>query len=71
VGVEDWQRVADELLSANPETMAAALAHLRERHGSVPGWALTHGFAEEELVALQARLLEPAAGAASGLQAES
>jgi protein-tyrosine phosphatase len=61
VSAEEWQRVGDELLSANPETMAAALAHLRAQHGGLPGWALAHGFAEEELVALQARLLVPAA----------
>ena len=62
---EEWARLADELLSANRETMATTLAWLDGRHGSIAGWAHDHGFRAAEVGALQARLLEPADGAAA------
>lgn len=62
---EEWARLADELLSANRETMATTLAWLDGRHGSIAGWAGDHGFGEDEVARLQARLLEPAEPAAN------
>ena len=57
---EEWARLADELLSANRETMATTLAWLDGRHGSIAGWADDHGFGSDEVEALRSRLLEPA-----------
>jgi protein-tyrosine phosphatase len=57
---ERRRRVTAELFSAEPETLAAALAFVRDRHGSIEGWALDHGFTADDLGALRGRLLEPA-----------
>jgi hypothetical protein len=69
---EEWARLADELLSANRETMATTLAWLDGRHGSISGWAHDHGFGPADITALRARLLEsptpsaePSGGAAN------
>ena len=56
---ERRRRVTAELFSAEPETLAAALAFVRDRHGSIEGWALDHGFTADDLTALRSRLLEP------------
>ena len=67
---EEWARLADELLSANRETMATTLAWLDGRHGSIAGWAHDHGFGAAEVAALQERLLEPADGGAANVPGE-
>lgn len=55
LGVEDMQ----PLLVANPDTLRAALAHLREQYGSVESYLLLMaGLDEETLAALRANLLE-------------
>lgn len=47
-----------DTLHAEPETMLGFLARLRERHGSLRGYALGAGLDEAALVRLTSRLLE-------------
>ena len=49
-----------DTLHAEPETMRTLLARLRERYGSLDGYAASIGLPEAALDRLRARLLEPA-----------
>ena len=49
-----------DTLHAEPETMQTLLARLRERYGSLEGYARSIGLPEAALDRLRARLLEPA-----------
>lgn len=55
-----WERVATEMMSARPATIAGALEHIRSRHHNVARWALDHGLEAVDLVRLRGRLLSPA-----------
>lgn len=47
-----------DTLHAEPETMLAFLAHVRERYGDMPGYARAIGIPDSTLTHLTARLLE-------------
>jgi protein-tyrosine phosphatase len=47
----------DDVHIPRPETMARLLALLDDRHGGPRGWLREHGFGEQEVAALRARLL--------------
>ena len=55
---EDITQVADVMFAAVPEAIAALLAALRRRHGSVEAYAAAHGAGPEVVAALRASLLE-------------
>jgi hypothetical protein len=48
----------DEPWMPTEATMAATLSGLRERWGSIVGWAQAYGLADGELAALRAALVE-------------
>lgn len=50
----------EDTLHARPETMSSLLGRLRERYGSVEGYATESGVPESSLARLRERLLEPA-----------
>lgn len=52
----------DRFLAVDEAALRAALAHLRERHGSVPGYLRAIGLPEDTLERLRTRLLDPSAG---------
>jgi protein-tyrosine phosphatase len=47
------------LLSADAENIRAAIDWLRAEHGSYEGYATAHGYTQQEIATLRARLLEP------------
>jgi protein-tyrosine phosphatase len=56
--VTTWlTRVPPQLLEARPEAMLDFLSWLRERHGSIEGYAKSIGVGDETLAALKLRLL--------------
>jgi protein tyrosine/serine phosphatase len=56
--VAEWlTRMPPQLLTAWPETILEFLGWLRERHGSVEGYARSIGLTDDTLIALRARLL--------------
>jgi protein-tyrosine phosphatase len=50
----------DEVFSANPANMVGLFEHLRERYGSIEGWAEVAGVSSDLLGRLREGLLEPA-----------
>jgi protein-tyrosine phosphatase len=50
----------DEVFSADPSNMVNLFAHLRERYGSILGYASKVGVPDDLVVRLRAALLEPA-----------
>jgi protein-tyrosine phosphatase len=44
------------MLAVRPETMAAFLEQMDSRYGGVGGWLADHGFTDEDLRLLQAKL---------------
>jgi protein-tyrosine phosphatase len=66
LAAEGYQKMLDALppdtLHAEPETMAGFLARLRERHGSVAGYARAAGVADDAVARLRRRLLEEPPG---------
>ncbi len=49
-----------EVFSADPANMVRLFAHLRERYGSVPGYAERAGVSDDVVTRLRSALLEPA-----------
>jgi protein-tyrosine phosphatase len=50
----------DEVFSANPDNMVELFAYLRERYGSVTGYAVAVGVPDAVVARLRGELLEPA-----------
>jgi protein-tyrosine phosphatase len=58
-GAAWMSRVRPQLLQARPEAMLDLLAWLRERHGSIEGYARSIGVSDATIAALRVRLLAP------------
>jgi protein-tyrosine phosphatase len=60
--VGDMQTLADEMLSARPETIIGVLDQVRSTHGTVSAWARSHGLGDDDIDRLRGRFLTEPAG---------